>query len=1165
MKLNCIIQAVLGCLPIADPSLNQEAMKIMRIVDRICKCLVAYVTRSELTTVQPKYYSSILNSLILAKCVSAQLWENSPYVSKHLLATAGKVNFMLLEESHPRDLERIINKGPPMGNSLHKLFTLLPKYQLTMTPIDEKIVSVQLLLLNQAHLSENLDELTAGDAHKCYTVIGDSENNLHHLSSFKDKDLINVYDGSITYQITRKHNFEHKIFAHCISASFVGIDVSCEYLFKSFDLSSYPVDADVCTDNEFNTTKKVCKRQTTITETFKERKRKNKNDISQSKEKKKRDTAFIEKFHNLKDSFNITSKQLKDELHKTTEMSHNILDSYMTPNLSTVSVGNNKQSFEISALDTASESLLLDNNVDILEDSSNSSQVTGDVESILDEIENEISKSSNLIKESKKDENTLITKTTDSNNLKHCYINPYANPHPGARIRKSTNNCNKKTKYNFIDLLERNIDLDSDNEDSPTIENSTGFSDAVKNKIENYLKNTYSYTKPVDRVLEELINKEEETELPNICFTEIPKEKKSECAFNENNANDTTVTTEINIPVNTKVQNETNDLSEDINTENSRDILLHNSLNKITETKLGIKTKENKIHRSINNITSTDNLLVPLKKTLSLSEIPDNLPFYENNNSSISVNKPIGQTLHPNSENAVISSSSKNTNIQNKDLLHPETIYNLHVSNKVTKDVAYDTLTKEIVIPSTESQTSFPYTSKMNLHSTSSNPVALDKNNQTVRKYSYSITNIDYSTKNLPDHYIRVKRKLQVDVVAEIVSKKEKRDGNTNEKATRKEYKTNANLQNNKNVINYMDKVKSTSNDLKQTTRTVKNELHEDINNKIRDKVVVEDEETSKNYKDNTIKEHNISEFRMKSEPINRSQSSIKIRDSGKPAFTKIAKPKRPFKINQLHNIHVSLPESLIENSNTSSHCIRKCTKIDEQLIKHSPEKLKSQNVPDNINLAPLELKVVEIEIGPQECEPRIDLEPTDDVHMDQSMFDPKVLLQTLSLRTDNEAIILPPPEFSDNVDSGTSQVIRTLYTDMDSPNHFYNAKVPNSLCMDLQNIDQNTKEIDTLTLSKNSAWKLAKNTTDTCLDEHLNTKCVRSFTITQNSRFSSNNNSMPISRRHKLAQFSHSQKEKIKKDPNFATTYSSDIIIHSYSLVISFPAKFSIMIQKKT
>ncbi|CAG4969586.1 unnamed protein product [Parnassius apollo] len=195
MKLNCLIQAVLGCLPIHEPSLNQEAMKIMRIADRICKCLVAYVTRPNLLRESPQNYQAVLNSIMLNKCIKAHLWENSIYVSKQLkgigptfsglLATAGKVNFMLLEESHPRDLERIMNKGPPAGNILRKQISLLPKYQLTMTPVDENCLKIQLTLLNQTYLLENIEHLTAGAGHKCYIVIGDSENYLLLLTSFK--------------------------------------------------------------------------------------------------------------------------------------------------------------------------------------------------------------------------------------------------------------------------------------------------------------------------------------------------------------------------------------------------------------------------------------------------------------------------------------------------------------------------------------------------------------------------------------------------------------------------------------------------------------------------------------------------------------------------------------------------------------------------------------------------------------------------------------------------------------------------------------------------------------------------------------------------------------------------------------------------------------------
>ncbi|GBP61332.1 Probable ATP-dependent DNA helicase HFM1 [Eumeta japonica] len=194
MKLNCIIQAVLGCLNIPDPSLNQEAMKIMRVAERVCKGMVAYVTGNELLASTPCFFTTVVNAVLLTKCITAHLWENSPYMTRQLkgigpafstlLAAAGKNNFSLIEESHPRDLERIMNKGPPAGNLLKKQVSLFPKYQLTVTPIDTKIVSIQLQLLNYLLLSENMDNLTAGENHKFYIVVGDSENNLLLLTTF---------------------------------------------------------------------------------------------------------------------------------------------------------------------------------------------------------------------------------------------------------------------------------------------------------------------------------------------------------------------------------------------------------------------------------------------------------------------------------------------------------------------------------------------------------------------------------------------------------------------------------------------------------------------------------------------------------------------------------------------------------------------------------------------------------------------------------------------------------------------------------------------------------------------------------------------------------------------------------------------------------------------
>ncbi|XP_039753359.1 probable ATP-dependent DNA helicase HFM1 [Pararge aegeria] len=327
MKLNCIIQAVLGCLPIPDPSLNQEAMKIMRTADRVCKCLVSYVTRSNLMSQNPKFYSTILNSLILAKCISAHLWENSLFVSRQLkgigptysalLASAGKTNFMILEESHPRDLERIMNKGPPAGNILRKQISLLPKYNLTMTPVNERMVRIQLSLLNQAHLAENMENLTAGANHKCHVIVGDSDNFVLFSTTFKETDFIALYEGCITFDVTRKHTNEHKILAHCISTTFVGIDEKCEYLFM--DLNQHFLVSETFEKNYPSI-------QATDTDVSQARKRKlfDKNDTIPSKEKKKRNNNLMDTFKTLKESIKKTAEEIKLDFDKKTDISHNL-------------------------------------------------------------------------------------------------------------------------------------------------------------------------------------------------------------------------------------------------------------------------------------------------------------------------------------------------------------------------------------------------------------------------------------------------------------------------------------------------------------------------------------------------------------------------------------------------------------------------------------------------------------------------------------------------------------------------------------------------------------------------------------------------------------------------------------------------------------------------
>ncbi|XP_026327613.1 probable ATP-dependent DNA helicase HFM1 [Hyposmocoma kahamanoa] len=513
MKLNCIIQAVLGCLTIPDPSLNQEAMKVMRIADRICKCLVAYVTRPDHISTQPKCFSAALNALILAKSIAAHLWENSPYVSKQLkgigpafstlLASAGKINFTLLEESHPRDLERIMNKSAPAGNVLRKQISLLPKYQLVMTPISNNKASIQLTLLNHPHLAENIGQLTAGATHKCHIIVGDSENNILLLICFKDKDLIGIYNGTLTYEITRIHNFEHKVFAHCISSNFVGLDVQSEYLFKGLEplLSQgesmvYPI--------QEPTIKKMFKKQTTITDSFKERKRKiNDLEISQSKEKKKRDNAVIEKFRHLKGSLGKSSTELRKKLQKPVEISNKLRQ--MTP------PGNTKEINHENSFGLAYEN---ENDYDtivreyeypemISEDFDNEQDFTADdhFDNILNEIENEISKTRYSDGPVNSQNHTMSLEQTSRKNKP----NPFSKPNCKL-LNLKTPTKSTRCNYNFIELLQRRENL-SNEDDTISSKSNSGFSDTIKSQVEKFIMNTSittAYT--VDPVMKELIS-----------------------------------------------------------------------------------------------------------------------------------------------------------------------------------------------------------------------------------------------------------------------------------------------------------------------------------------------------------------------------------------------------------------------------------------------------------------------------------------------------------------------------------------------------------------------------------------------------------------------------------------------------------------------------------
>ncbi|CAF96372.1 unnamed protein product, partial [Tetraodon nigroviridis] len=146
MKVNCLIQAQLGSISIQEFGLTQDTARIFRNGMRISKCLSEFLSHGPKTG-----FAALLNSLILAKCFRAKLWENSPYVSKQLekigqtlstaMVNAGLTTFSKIEQTNPRELELIVNRHPPFGNQIRESVIHLPKYEVIL---EQATSSVQL-------------------------------------------------------------------------------------------------------------------------------------------------------------------------------------------------------------------------------------------------------------------------------------------------------------------------------------------------------------------------------------------------------------------------------------------------------------------------------------------------------------------------------------------------------------------------------------------------------------------------------------------------------------------------------------------------------------------------------------------------------------------------------------------------------------------------------------------------------------------------------------------------------------------------------------------------------------------------------------------------------------------------------------------------------------
>ncbi|XP_042322051.1 probable ATP-dependent DNA helicase HFM1 isoform X2 [Sceloporus undulatus] len=234
MKVNCLIQAQLGCIPIQDFTLTQDIGKIFRSGVRLSKWL------SEFLASRQGNFLVLLNALILAKCFRCRLWENSLYVSKQLekigmslsnaMMNAGLTSFKKIEDTNPRELELILNRHPPFGNQIKESVTRLPKYELNVEQLANYSESIAEMLVTV--ILTNFEQLqtkrTAPDSHYVTLIIGDDDNQVVFKQKITDSALLKIGNWTKKVEVRRAVKSE-ELSINLISSEYVGLDIQQKY------------------------------------------------------------------------------------------------------------------------------------------------------------------------------------------------------------------------------------------------------------------------------------------------------------------------------------------------------------------------------------------------------------------------------------------------------------------------------------------------------------------------------------------------------------------------------------------------------------------------------------------------------------------------------------------------------------------------------------------------------------------------------------------------------------------------------------------------------------------------------------------------------------------------------------------------------------------------
>ncbi|XP_055683163.1 probable ATP-dependent DNA helicase HFM1 [Lutzomyia longipalpis] len=219
-KVSCLLQAMLGKFNVKNTHLHDEGDKMMKLANHLTKCIIEM-----LKIVPGEKFCAFLSALRLLKCFTAELWEDSPYVSIQLpeidermaqkLANCGKCTFEALRVIHSWTLRKLFPEISDIGRIIEGGLAGIPQYSVNYCWIGSTKISVKVHHRVKAHCDNERATVAL--------IVGDAKSNSLLFYSENVFEKGNSYEAKIDIAI----NFT-SIHIHLIHLSLVGVDVHIE-------------------------------------------------------------------------------------------------------------------------------------------------------------------------------------------------------------------------------------------------------------------------------------------------------------------------------------------------------------------------------------------------------------------------------------------------------------------------------------------------------------------------------------------------------------------------------------------------------------------------------------------------------------------------------------------------------------------------------------------------------------------------------------------------------------------------------------------------------------------------------------------------------------------------------------------------------------------------